>query len=206
MRRVPAATLLACALAGALAGCVTGTSSQTRYYTLSPVARGAANSGPDAPDYAVAVGPVTVPDPVDRPQLVLRVGANRLEVADFDRWAAPLKSEIARVIAINLGAALAGARVTTIAQNAGAEPDYRVTVDVQRFESMRGEAAMLEALWAVRRKGDFRATEGRVALREPAQGTSYEALVDAHGRALAALSEAIAAAIRATRSATGNGK
>lgn len=199
MRRLSAATLLACALAGALAGCVTGTSSPARYYMLSAATQGAANAGPAASAYVVAVGPVTVPEAVDRPQLVLSVAANRLEVADFDRWAAPLKSEIARVIALNLGAALAGARVATIAQSAGAQPDYQVTVDVQRFESVRGEAATLEALWTVRRKGDARAAEGRVVLREPAQGTSYEALVDAHGRALAALSEAIAAAIRATR-------
>lgn len=199
MIRLPAARVLAGLLAGALAGCVTGASSPTRYYALSPVAQGTANPGPAASTYAVAVGPVTVPEAVDRPQLVLSTAANRLEVADFDRWAAPLKSEMARVIAINLGTLLAGARVTTIAQYPGAEADYRVTVDVQRFESVRGEAATLEALWTVRRKGEARAAEGRAVWREPVQGMSYEALVHAHGRALAALSEAIAAAIRATR-------
>lgn len=206
MTRHPAAPLLACLLAGALAGCVTGSSPPTRYYTLGPAASGGGNPGAGAFAYAVAVGPVTVPETVDRPQLVLRAAANRLEVADFDRWAAPLKTEIARVIAINLGSGLAGARVATVAQSAGAEPDYRVTVDVQRFESVRGEAAALEALWTVRRRGEPRPTEGRFALREPVRGAGYEALVEAHGRALAALSEAIAAAIRAARSAAGNGK
>jgi uncharacterized lipoprotein YmbA len=80
------------------------------------------------------------------------------------------------------------------------KPAYRVTVDIQRFESVPGEAATLDALWQVRRVGadtDAGATIGRTTLREPVQGEGYDALAAAHSRAIAGMSRDIAAAIRA---------
>ena len=48
------------------------------------------------------VGPVTVPELVDRPQMVTRVSDNEVAVNEFARWGESLKSNIPRVIASNL--------------------------------------------------------------------------------------------------------
>jgi uncharacterized lipoprotein YmbA len=191
-RRIAGALLIA----ALLAGCgITGTSPEPRFYTL------ASQAPPPAPasaaGFTIVVGPVTVPDVVDRPQMVTRTAENRVEIDEQARWAAPLKSEIARVIADRLAALLQGARVSTMEQRATGAPDYRLVIDVQRFDSS-AEGATVQAAWSMRTKDNPTATAGRSLVTEPA-GAGYDALVAAHSRALAKIAEEIAAAIQTTR-------
>jgi uncharacterized lipoprotein YmbA len=116
---------------------------------------------------------------------------------EFDRWAAPLQSNIARVVADNLVLMLGTPRVTLSAQPSSADADYRAAVDVQSFQSVPGEAAMLDAVWSVRRTKDGKAETGRTTVRETVPDKGYDALAAAHSRALARLSQDIADAVRA---------
>src|SRR5262245_29066205 len=72
-----------------------------RFYTLDSTA--VAQAAPPA-DVAVLVGPVTVPDTVDRPEFVVQAASNRVEIEEFNRWAAPLNDSIARAVAGDLAA------------------------------------------------------------------------------------------------------
>jgi uncharacterized lipoprotein YmbA len=180
-------------LALALAGCAS--SPEERFYTLAATASAPARVGTAAAGYSVAVGPVTIPAIVDRPQMVLRTGANRVLLAEQSRWAEPLKDSIPRAIAGNLAQLLDDGQVSAYHQGLSSEADYQVEIDVQRFESAQGDAATIDVLWAVRAEGRTRKA-GRSLVREPAGGTSIDALVAAHGRALLAVSRDIAVAIR----------
>lgn len=182
----------------ALAGCAG--SPATRFYTLSPTAR--TEAAPAKVDYTVGVGLVSIPDMVDRPQLVVRVDANRVVLMEQDRWAEPLQSGIGQVIAANLSRLLAGAWVSAYPQSSTANVDYVVTVDVQRFDSVAGGAASLDVLWKVRNAQGGVLKAGRSAVSEPTQGNGNDALVAAHDRALARLSQDIADAIRAAAPAS----
>ena len=181
-----------------LAACAS--SPTPRYYTLAaPPAAAATNS--NAPNnnatYKIAVGPVTLPEIVDRPQLVLRSGANQVVIAEQHRWAEPLKSELPRVIAADLSRELGGAWVTSSRQSASQDADYRVSLDVQRFDSVLNEAVTVEALWVIRQSRGGKPRMGRSLVREATDGGGYDALVAAHDRALAAVSHDIAEALKA---------
>jgi uncharacterized protein len=76
-------------------------------------------------------------------------------------------------------------------------PAYLVTIDVQRFDSIRGQAAVLEAVWTVRKLAGGETRSSRTVARETVQGQDFDALAAAHSRALAKLSSDIATAIRA---------
>jgi uncharacterized protein len=182
--------------ASMLAGC--STSPTPRFYVL-----GAPPQPADKAVYSVTVGPVTVPDIVDRPQIVLRTAANEVTIDDEKRWAEPLKSAIPRVIAANIALSLGDAYVSAYPQETGTEADYFVLVDIQRFESALGEAATVEAQWTVRGAKDKSGAprSGRSVVREPVKSNDYDALVAAHGRALASISRDIADAVRAARAA-----
>ena len=187
-----------CALLCALifvTGC--GTPPQERFFTLASDPPSPSGFTSTSAAFVVMVGPVTVPDVVDRPQLVLRTSPSRVEIAEQARWAAPLKNEIARVVADDLAQLLQGARTATSAERASGTPDYRVLIDIQRFESAPQEGATVQAAWTVRMQ-DGSALSGRSLVTEPA-GAGYDALVAAHSRALAAVSRDIAAAITTAR-------
>ena len=191
-----ATLLLAAILAALLAGC--GTTPPSSFYTLDSAATAA--DGP-AVGSAVIVGPVSVPGAVDRPEFVVQVAPNRVEIDEFHRWAGPLGDAIAGAVAGNLAALLGTPQVAT-APIANFQPVYRVTIDVQRFESAPGEAALLEAVWVVRATANGSTPRsGRTVAREAVQGDGYEALAAAHSRAIARLAEDVAAAIRAQETA-----
>ena len=170
-------------------GCATPAS---RFYTLSAGAPPAAMSS----NLSVAVGPVSVPAVVDRPEIVVSTGPNQVRLEEFNRWAAPLQNGIARVVAENLVAMLGTPRVTLSSQSS-AEADYRAIIEVQGFDSAPGEAATLDAVWTVRRTRDGKSETGRTTARETVQGSGYDALAAAHSRALARLSRDIAGGVQA---------
>ncbi|HKD69795.1 MAG TPA: PqiC family protein [Candidatus Binataceae bacterium] len=188
VRRI--AHLVTTALFAAAAGCA---SAKPHFYTLDSVA---APTGSAASHLAVAVGPVSVPASVDQPQFVVQVAPNRVDVEEFNRWASPLNESIARALAGDLASEL-GTPDVTAAPLANFVPDYRVTVEVQRFESIQGQAAVVEAVWVVHRTAGGQTRSGRTVAREPVQGDSFDALAAAHSRAIEKVSGDIAAAIRA---------
>ncbi len=150
--------------------------------------------GGETSTLTITVGPVSLPAAVDRPQLVLSVTPNQVAVDEFNRWASPLKGDIARVIAENLSALLGSPYVSVFPQSVS--PSYRVTIDVTRFESAPGEEARLNAIWLVRSAADGQSQGGRTVLTELVREKTSSALVAAHSRMSGVLSGDIAAAIR----------
>ncbi len=176
-------------LALVAAGC--GPSPTARFYTLDATA---AADGRAPVAHTIVVGPVSIPPAVDRPQLVVVVAPNQVTVDEFNRWAAPLDDEIARAVAGDL-AVLLGASVAA-APATGFTATHRVTIDVQRFDSVPGDAVTVDALWAVRPAGGGTGRSGRSVAREPLPGKGVDTVAAAHSRALATVSADIAKAVR----------
>ncbi len=150
----------------------------------------------------MAVGPVSVPAVVDRPQMVVSTGANEVRLDEFNRWASPLQDNLARVVAENLVVMLGTPRVTLFPQTLSADAEYRVAIEVQSFESAPGKSATLDAVWTVRRTKDGEiARRGAPPCVRNRQDNSYDALAAAHSRAVARLSQDIADAVRALSAA-----
>jgi uncharacterized lipoprotein YmbA len=173
-----------------LAAC--GSTPKENFYTLSapPAALPAASAG--AP--SVFVGPVTVPESVDRTPMVVRTGPAQVEIDDLHRWVEPLKTAIPRALAAMLMRELGTPRVLAGRSSATAA-DYRVAIDVQRFESSLSEGATLDAAWTVTpAKGAVKS--GRTLAQESLPTRDHAGIAAAHRRALERLASDIAAAIR----------
>jgi uncharacterized lipoprotein YmbA len=179
-----------------LAAC--GSAPKEQFYTLGDGAAVASGSLPNL-DYGVLVGPVSVPELVDRPQFVLRMTGSEVRITEQVRWAEPLRQAIPRVLAANLAQDLNNARVTPQAAGGTADPDYRVVLDVQRFDSALAQGAGLEVVWTVRRTKTGEQQTGRANLYEAASGAGYQELIAAHQRAIASLSRSVGEAIHSLR-------
>jgi hypothetical protein len=190
--------LLAVATVGVAGGC--GKSPTSEFYTLDSMAE--AGSGPNV-RFGVMVGPVSVPASVDRPEFVIQVAPNRVEIDELHRWAAPLGESIARTVAGDV-ATLLGTPDVAVAPLANFDPVYRVAINVQRFDSIPGKSVVIEAVWAVRTIESRATRSGRTIAREDVQAEGFEALAAAHSRALSKLSTDIADAIRAAAAEAGS--
>lgn len=182
-----------CALFIAMLLAACGTPPRLNYYTLTTSAPPAAGAGSSP---SVFVGPVTVPDGVDRPEIVLGVAANQVELEELHRWAEPLKNAIPRVLADTLARELGTQSVMTGRQSSTLAFDYRVALDVRRFESSYGEGATIDALWVIRTAKGGEPRAGRSIVHEAAPSRDAQGIAAAHSRALEQVGREIAGAIR----------
>jgi uncharacterized lipoprotein YmbA len=172
-------------------GCAS--SPQSKFYTLSAIPM--VGQPRAAAQIAIAIDPVTVPELFDRSQIVTRVDANRVSMDEFARWAEPLKSQVPRVLAADLAQFIPGAVVSAYPQR-GDDNAYRVSVDVQSFDTSASGAVTQVVIWSVRAPNHGEKLAGRSVVHEAAEGPGYDALVKAHSRALASVASDIAAVIR----------
>lgn len=192
MGRALGAAVAAAAAALLIGGC--GTPPQDHFYTLAPPAL--APTVPAGPArYLVSVGPVKLPQAVDRPQLVLREGDSRVRILEEQRWAGPLPEEIARSVAASLARQLPDAQITTAGNHAPRAGEIQVRLDIERFEATSDNGVMVQGVWTLRQEGAAPVSRQFTGSEAAANG-SYDAIVSAYTRALAAVSAAIAAEIR----------
>lgn len=137
----------------------------------------------------LSVGPVNVPDLLDRPQMVWRHGPQQVVIAEQSRWAEPLPAAIGRVVADNLARQLPG----LLAVAPHAEAEIRIELDIRRLTAAPGRDVTLEATWTIRRPAGK--TQGHALKHETVTGPAIEDLVAAHERVLQALSQDIATAM-----------
>lgn len=186
MRRIVAA-------GAALLACACGSAPQIDFYSLSSPP---APSAPGAPasTLAIHIGPVTVPDAVDRPQMIVRRDENRVDIDDQHRWVEPLRNAIPRLLADAIARELNTPNVLTSRQSSALDIDYRVAIDVQHFDSSPGEISE-DVFWTIRSRKAEAPRLGRSTLRETA-APGAEGIAAAHSRALARVAHDIAEAIR----------
>lgn len=196
MREVTRLALLVSLAVSFLTGC--SHAPRITYYSFEATAKPAAATAPPVAKKerpSVSIESVTLPELVDRPQLVQRINATRIDILEFHRWAEPLKSSISRRLAENLSLALDSERVSIYPQNVGNDAEYRVFVDFHRFE-FDASSVTVDAQWRIRSAHDGRVREGRVQSHLPTGGAGYEAAVTALGRALSTVSGAVAQALQ----------
>lgn len=154
MRRRLILTVAAAAL-GALAagGCFSPRPDPSKFFVLAPV--GAA-ANPIAPagltassNPTIGIGPIKLPEYLDRDEVVTRVGPNRLELSDQDRWAEPLDNNFKQVLAQDLTQSLGTHSIAFYPWPGTTRVDYQVRIDVYRFETDFSANAQLVAHWQV---------------------------------------------------------
>ncbi|AOJ67757.1 MULTISPECIES: PqiC family protein [Burkholderia] len=190
------------AAAATLAAC--SSSPPARFYTLdAAAAAGAAQTVSANPAFLIQVPSVGVPEQVAKNQFVVQRNAAQVDVLEQERWASPPADEIRRALSSALTRRLDTIDVADAAYPAGV-PVYRVSVNVQRFESWPGRHAALAAVWSVRALPSLAVMTCRTDVVEPVQ-PGYDALVAGHRDAVGALAEQIAAGVRAMAAARASG-
>lgn len=138
--------MLCCALL--TASCAS--SPPSRFYTLTPLPEAAQRSVEiSGGALAIGIGPVVFPQFLDRPQLVVRDGANRLALEEFNRWGGTVQDDFLRVWGENLAYLLDTSRILIFPSESRMPLDFRVTAEVVSFEGRADAEAVLKVRWSV---------------------------------------------------------
>ena len=173
-----------------------GRTPPAKFYTLQPVEQSSTGKSLP-PNVALAVGPVAIPAALDRAEIVTRDAGNVLSFSEYHRWAGPLEADIASVMAQNIATLLESDRVTPFTrENLFFQPTHRVVININRYDSQLAKEFLIDATWSIK---DLKSRKllliRNSTLREPLASAEYEELVAAQSKALAAMSQEIAAAL-----------
>ncbi len=180
-----------------LHGC--GTSRPTKYYLLSPVSP-AGQTNPLKQDLVVGVGPIILPQYLDRRQIVTRSKTNELKVAIYHQWGEPLNQNFSRVIRENLAVMIPTDRIILLpikrSLRKALSLDYQVTMSISNFERDADGEVVLNARWGLLTDEKKELALRRSIYKEMPKSNDYGDLAAAQSRVLIQLSREIAEAIK----------
>ena len=178
-----------------LAAC--GTTPASKYYLLSAeVTQIPTGSSP-----SLGVGPIEIPEYLNRNALVYNREGNRLHIANFERWAEPLDSSIGRVVSLNLASLLDTEDVQSYPWSNGQRPEYAVQVHVLNLDA-NDDRARLVAEWHVHKPRSKESVLRKISELNypmPKGAVTANEVAPAYSQLLHQLSEAIAEVISADR-------
>lgn len=154
-----------------------------QFHTLTPAQlSGASSSGAE-----IQIEGITVPPQVDRPQIVIRQGNSGVAILETEWWAASLVDELRSALVDQL-------------VNGNLQRRVSLRLDVQRFDSIPGQYALIDVKWRLRSlgAGDTALITCRSTLQTPS-GVSIDDLVVAHQNNVKRLAALINQAISAQK-------
>ena len=141
-------SLLCLYLAYILTGC--SSTVNTKYYQLTATSAMAERSNVTNQEHkTVVIGPLFLPEYLNRSQIVMRSSDTELVLATGGRWAEPLQENLTRVLIQNLNPQLEAARVFAFTHYDPEQASYRITLDIQRFDGDTGGDAGLSTQWTL---------------------------------------------------------
>jgi len=171
------------------AGCAGGSKS---FYVLT-----ADGPSPTGGGRGLGIGPVSVAEYIDRPNLVIQSEANSLSVAEDHRWAGDLSASVARVTAANLGRRLGTGNVRVYPWQRDDEISQQVVIDIRQLHGSADGFAVIEAGWRVYSLPDRKLKASRTFVdREPLERDGYQPLVAAQSKLLSRMADSIAKEMR----------
>ena len=182
-------------LVGALfvAGCLGPRPDPSTFYHLTAEA----SRGASAVPVRVGLGPITLPGYLDRPQMVTRMSENQVGRSEAARWAEPLYDNIWGALAENLTRSIQPESVVAFPWHPSVGVDYGVALDFAHIEADSSGVVRLEVAWKITDDRSGAVLERRATvLDEDTERDGTEAKVVALSRALARLSDEIAAGLR----------
>ena len=172
-------------------------STPTNFYTLESQSRPpAATTTASAKKLLIGIGPLTLPALLDRKGIVTRAENNSVQIAEFDQWAAPLQNNVIAVLSKNVATLQPNAIVRAYPWSVYGNVDYRVIIDITRFDTQLGKSANLEASWAImEEKNHTIISNGQTKLQQPLNDASYNSAAQGLSKLLSELSQQLSLAL-----------
>ena len=147
--------------------------------------------------WRIGIDPLETPPYIQKPQLALRLANHQINYDEYNRWAEQIDKNIARVIEANLRSMLKNSIVETSPWPSGFRPNYRLQINIVRFEAKSQGYSVLEASYQlVDRSGEKTFTKQTVSYKRRLTNLAPQNIVASMNTNLTALSRHIARHIK----------
>lgn len=171
-----------------------GTSPKTNFYLLSAEHNDEIIT---SEKLAIGVWKVTLPELIDRPEMVTRTGTHTIDRADFHRWAGSLSSNVSLLIASELSYNLKTGHVGVSPWSAYRNFDYQVKTHIRQLDGELGGESHINGVFIILNgKGNKKIQEETFSFEESVKDESYTEMAAAMSRLVVSLSEKIAQTIQ----------
>jgi uncharacterized protein len=172
---------------------VSCTSAPVRYYTLTPPPDKALPASEAT--FAIDVRVVHTPPQLNRAELMVRTGPTEVTLLENERWASPVNDEFKDALRLELQRRQG--RMTGLRP---ALTRLTLDIDVQHLEAELGQYALIEVSWRATLSAAGQRSAGPQATTCTFQAdekihTGYAEIVEGYQREIAALADAIVAAL-----------
>jgi hypothetical protein len=176
-----------------LAGC--GASDHSRFYVLTEHPALVARATAAAPTTTIALGAISLPAALDRPQMARRLNSDEISYSEYNRWAGPLDDMLRRVLSADLDGRLPLGTIL-IDNNPTSPASLTIAVDVLRFDADAAGQVTLKARWQMLdRSGSLVVNPRDAMIVKPGSGRDAEAVAATMSGAVADLATQIAASL-----------
>lgn len=146
---------------------------------------------------------VTVPEYLDRPDIMVRSDSNELARLPDARWAEDLSITVSRVMAADLATALPGADIVPWPIRYERANNFRIAIDLTKFEADAHGTVEIEGRWILLDdRSDTTRAGGQFRHAKAAPSADAKAIVQTMSDLLATTSSEIATQLQAQRLAS----
>ncbi len=178
-----------------VSGCASN-SIPTRYYSLTPLEPAAATGDGIAETISLGVGPLQLPEMLDRRGIVSFRKGNELSIATYNIWAGDLQEAILRVLTDNMSSQLGNDRIWSFPWDNRNRPEYQLRIVIEEFSGQLRESVTLRAKWSLLGEhGRKELLTRRSSHQQRVSGKGYRDYVGALNGALNEFSQALASQV-----------
>jgi uncharacterized protein len=179
-----------------LSGCMGG-SKPAQFYMLNADSGvpGITRVPASVNEIMIGLGPIRIPEYLNRPQIIVAVTDNQYQLSEDHRWAERLDQNISLALIKALPHQLGTDRIVRYPWPQRQAIDYQVGIDILEFNVDASGQSRLIAQWFVKHK-DETTIDKRSVYQFPASTTDYAVMVKAQSQCLSKLGQEIAETLR----------
>jgi hypothetical protein len=125
----------------------------TEFFILTPASQPPSSGSthdPSRRELSIALGPINFPGYLKRREIVSRLSGDQLRLSNNKRWAESLDANFQSVLSQDLGTQLGTQRIVLFPWYGRPDIDYRIEVQVHRFDIDADSRSHLHARWIIK--------------------------------------------------------
>jgi len=143
----------------------------------------------------IGLGPIRIPEYLNRPQMIVAIADNQYRLSEDHRWAERLDQNISLALFKALPRQLGTDRIVRYPWSRRQVVDYQVGIDILEFNVDASGQSRLIAQWFIKRK-DKPTIDKRSIYQFPASTTDHAIMVKAQSQCLTKLGQEISVTLR----------